>query len=395
MKNTGNLKLVLEKARYGNLQGLQANIDASYSPDGLDVPIIFFATTNMDFNAIARTKDDTLEIDKIELNQLVAPQPHASRPQRHAPGERALPQQRANYAYGYVSIPFVWRNLGTKSAVIPSSGKVSAIVQSENLDLKRLAQDLGIKSTISGVVNARLDGDGTIADLKTRLDLQVRDLRNELWQKMEPATFELSAQTAQNRLTASGKLQQPRIQPLEINASMPFDVPKIVEARGFPDDTPITAKARLPRSSVNFVRQFVPDLQQLDGDLGLDVDVSGTFGHPVFSGAGDMTVNVARFTNATLPALRSFNARITFRDNALTLDRFGGDLAGGPFTMSGRVTFVKLTEPTLDLQMRAQSVLVARNDTLTARADADVRITGPFAAATVSGNVGADKQPVS
>src|SRR5438874_921405 len=49
-KNAGNLKFVLGKARYGNLQGLQANIDASYSPDGLDVPVIFFATTNMDFN---------------------------------------------------------------------------------------------------------------------------------------------------------------------------------------------------------------------------------------------------------------------------------------------------------------------------------------------------------
>ena len=386
VKNTGNLKLVLEKARYGNLQRLQANIDASYSPDGLDIPTIFFATTNMDFNAIARTKGDTLEIDRIQLNQVVVPQPQRAG-RSGTPGEAALPQQRTNYAYGYVSIPFVWRNLGTKSAIIPSSGKVSAIVQSENLDLKRLAQDLGIQSTISGVINARLDGDGTIADLKTRLDVQVRDLRDEQWQKMEPATFELSAQTAQNRLTASGKLQQPRIQPLEINASMPFDVAKIVQSRGFPDDTPITAKARLPRSSVNFVRQFVPDLQQLDGDLGLDVDVSGTFGHPVLSGAGDMTVNVARFTNATLPALRGFNARITFRDNALTLDRFGGDLAGGPFTMSGRVTFVKLTEPTLDLQLRAQSVLVARNDTLTARADADVRVTGPFAAATVNGNV--------
>ena len=177
-KNTGNLKLVLEKARYGNLQGLQANIDASYSPEGLDVPIIFFATTNMDFNAIARTKGDTLEIDKIQLNQVVAPQPQRAG-RSGAPGEAAAQQQRANYAYGYVSLPFVWRNLGTKSAVIPSSGKVSVIVQSENLDLKRLAQDLGIKSTISGVVNARLDGGGTIADLKTRLDLQVRDLRNE------------------------------------------------------------------------------------------------------------------------------------------------------------------------------------------------------------------------
>ncbi len=385
-KNAGNLKFILEKARYGNLQGLQANIDASYSPDGLDVPVIFFATTDMYFNAIARTRGDTLEIDKIQLNQIVAPQPRRAG-RGGAPGEAVAQQQRTNFAYGYVSLPFVWRNLGTKSAVIPSSGNVSVIVQFENLDLKRLAHDLGIQSTISGVVNARLEGDGTIADLKTRLNVQVRDLRNEQWQKMEPATFEVSAQTAQNRLTTSGKLQQPRIQPLEITASMPFDVPKIVQARGFPDDTPITAKARLPRSSVNFVRQLVPDLQQLDGDLGLDVDVSGTFGHPVLSGAGDMTVNVARFTNATLPALRGFNVRCTFRDNALTLDRFAGDLAGGPFNMSGRVTFAKLTEPILDLQMRAQSVLVARNDTLTARADADVRITGPLAAATVSGNV--------
>lgn len=385
-RNTGNLKFALEKARYGNLQGLQANIDASYSPEGLDVPVIFFATNNMDFNAIARTKDDTLEIDKIQLNQISAAQSQPSGRSRR-PAEGTPAQQRTNYAYGYVSIPFVWRNLGTKSAVVPSSGKVSVIMQSENLDLKRLAHDLGMPPGISGIVNAKLNGDGTIGDLKTQLDVQVRDLRNELWPKMEPATFELSAQTVQNRLTASGKLQQPRIQPLEITATMPFDVQRIIQARGFPDDTPITAKARLPRSSVNFVRQFVPDLQQLDGDLGLDVDANGTFGHPVLSGAGDMTVNVARFTNATLPTLRGFNVRFSFRDNVLSLDHFGGDLAGGPFNMTGRVTFAKLTDPILDLEMRAQSVLIARNDTLTARADGDVRVTGPFAAATVSGNV--------
>jgi hypothetical protein len=363
-KNSGKLKLVLEKGRYGNLQSLRANVDASYSPDGLDVPIIFFATSNMDFQAIARTKDDTLEIDKIQLDQ-----------------------GQAKFASGYVSIPFVWRNLGTKSAVIPSSGKVSATFQSENLDLKRLFDDLGIKAMTSGIVNARVDASGTIANLNARLDLQARDLRNEYWPKMEAGTFELNAQAAQNRLTFLGKLQQARIQPAEINGSMPLDIPKIARARKLPDDTPITAKARVPRSSVNFVRQFVPDLEQLDGDLGLDVDVSGTIGHPVLSGAGDMTVNVARFTNTTIPAVRGFKARLSFRDNALTLDRFGGDLAGGPFTMSGRVTFPKLTEPTLDLQLKGDSMLLARNDTLTARANADIKITGPFAAATVTGNV--------
>ena len=328
------------------------------------MPIMFFATSNMDFHAIAQAKGDTLEIDKIQLDQ-----------------------GQARFASGYVSIPFVWRNLGTKSAVIPSSGKVAATFQSENLDLKKLFDDLGIKAMTSGIMNAKFDAQGTVADLNARLDVQMRDLRSEQWPKMEPASFELSAQAAQDRLTVAGKLQQAQLQPVEINASIPFDIPKIVRARKLPDDTPIAAKARVPRTSVNFVRQFVPELEQLDGDLGLDVDVSGTVGRPVLSGAGDMTVNVARFTNATPPALTSFNARVTFRENALTLDRFGGDLAGGRFSMGGRIAFPKLTAPTLDLQLKGDSVLLARNDTLTARANADLKITGPFAAATVIGNV--------
>jgi len=363
-RSSGNLKVVIEKGRYGNTQSLRGNIDASYSPDGLDVPIIFFAAGNTDFQAVAQAKGETLEITRIQLDQ-----------------------GQARFASGYISFPLVWRNLGTNAPIIPSSGKVFATIQSENLDLKKLFGDLGIKAGTSGTLNARLDADGTIGDLNARLVLQMRDLRNDRWPKMEPASFVLNAQAVHDRLTVLGKLQQARIQPLELNADMPFDIPKIARGRKLPDDTQITAKARLPRSSVNFVRQFVPALEQLDGNLGLDVDVSGTIGKPVFSGAGDMTVNVARFTNATLPALTNFSARLSFAQNALSLERFGGDLAGGPFTMSGRVTFPKLTEPTLDLQLKANSVLVARNDTLTARADADIKVTGPFATAAVSGNV--------
>jgi hypothetical protein len=363
-KNSGKLKFVLEKGRYGNTQSLRANIDASYSPEGLDVPIIFFASGNTDFQAVAQAKGETLEITRIQLDQ-----------------------GQARFASGYVSFPLVWRNLGTNATAIPSSGKVFATIQSENLDLKKLSSDLGIKARTSGTLNARLDADGTIEDLNASLNLQMRDLRNDRWPKMEPATFDLNAQTVHDRLTVLGKLQQARIQPLELNASMPFEIPKIARARKLPDDTPITAKAGLPRSSVNFVRQFVPELEQLDGDLGLDVNVSGTIGKPVFSGAGDVTVNVARFTNATIPALTNFSARLSFAQNALSLERFGGDLAGGPFTMNGRVTFQKLTQPTLDLKLKADSVLLARNDTLTARADADITVTGPFAAATVTGNV--------
>jgi autotransporter translocation and assembly factor TamB len=363
-RNSGNLKLVLENGRYGNMQGVHANVDASYSPEGLDAPTISFTTDNMDFQAIARAKGDRLEIDKIQLDQ-----------------------GQAKFASGYVSIPFVWRNLGTSAPIIPSSGKVSATVQVENLDVKKLAENFGMKSTISGVLNASVDASGTVADLNTRLAVQAQNLRNTQWPKMDPARFELTAQIAQGRLTALGKLQQARIQPLEITANMPLDVPKIVRARGFPDDTPVNAKARLPRTSVNFIRQFVPDVEQLDGELGIDVDVGGTIGRPVFNGAADFKVNMARFANATIPALRTFDAHLVFAQDTLSLQRFSGELAGGSFTGGGRITFPKLTQPTLDLQFRAKSALVARNDTLTMRADGDIRISGPFASAAVTGNV--------
>jgi hypothetical protein len=363
-KNSGKLKLVLEKGRYGNLQSVQANIDASYSPEGLEVPIIYFATNNMDFQAIAQAQGETLEISKIQLDQ-----------------------GKAKFASGYISIPFVWGNLGTSAPVMPSSGKVTATFQSDNLDIRKVFEDIGVKPMASGILNAKLEAKGTLADLNARLDVQMRDLRSEEWPHLEPATFDITAEVAHNRLAIAGKLQQTRIQPLELTANMPLDVPKIVRVRKLPDETPITAKARLPRSPVNFLRQFLPALEQLDGEVGLDVDVSGTIGNPVLTGAGDVRITTARFTNATLPALHDLNARLNFAGDALTLEGFNGNLAGGPFEMSGRVTFPRLTEPNVDLQFKAQSMLIARNDTLTARADADLKVTGPFLTATVTGNV--------
>ncbi|MGH8102774.1 MAG: translocation/assembly module TamB domain-containing protein, partial [Chthoniobacterales bacterium] len=362
--NAGKLHLRFTNGRYGDLQQLQAAIDANYSPNGLDAPLIFFSSNRMDFQTIAQGKGETLEISKIALNQ-----------------------GKSKYASGYVSIPFIWKNLGTNKPVTPPNGKVTAFFQSENIDIKKLFEDFGAKPPASGVLNVKLDAKGTVEDLQARLDLQIRELRSVDAPKLEPATFDLTAQTEHDQLAVTGKLQQARIQPMELTGNMPFDIPKIVRARKIPDDTPLAGKLRLPRSSVNFVRQFIPDIQTIDGDLAADVDLGGRFGHPVLRGNADMTVNLARFMNATLPTLRDFKARLTFVDNALTLERCGGELAGGKFTMSGRVTFPKITEANLDLKLKADSVLVARNDTLTARSDADLRITGPFTAANVTGTL--------
>ncbi|HEY6207200.1 MAG TPA: translocation/assembly module TamB domain-containing protein [Chthoniobacterales bacterium] len=363
-KHNGKLNFRLDDGRYGNTQSLRAYANATYTPDGMDVPTIFVASSKMDFQAIAQAKGDTLEISKIQFDQ----------------GE-------AKYASGYISIPFVWKNLGTSRPVLAANGKVFATFQSENVDIKKVFEELGMTPPVSGTMTVKLDARGTLADLNARLDLQMRDLRGARLPKLEPATFELTAESQRNQLSVAGKLQQAKIQSVELTANLPFNLETIARERGLPDATPLSAKVRLPRSSVNFVRQFVPAVQELDGDVALDVDVTGTIAQPVLSGSGDMTVNVARASNATLPALRDFKARLNFARDALTLEQFGGELSGGRFTMSGRVTFPKLTAANLDLQLKSDAALIARNDTLTARADADIKIAGPLNSANVTGTV--------
>ena len=360
----GSLKLIWSRGRFGNMRELQANIDAGYTPGGLEIPIVFFRSDRMDFQAIVSARGERLEISKIQLDQ-----------------------KQANYAVGYISVPFIWKNVGTGQPVFPSDGKVTATFQSENLDLKKIFDDLGLPAAASGFINVKMQADGTLADLRARLDLDARDLRNPKLSNVDPATLRVSAEAEQKKINFVGQLKQPKIQAVDIKGSVPFDAGKVLSTRSFDENTPLEAKVRLPRSSVNFLRQFIPAVEQLDGDLAVDVAIGGTVAHPVFTGSGDITINAARFTNATLPALRGFQSRLLFHDNTLTLEKFHGDLAGGPFTLGGRVVFTKLTEANLDLDLRAESILIARNDSLTARADANLKATGPVTSATVKGNV--------
>ncbi|MGI9088238.1 MAG: translocation/assembly module TamB domain-containing protein [Chthoniobacterales bacterium] len=363
-QETGDLKLKLTNGRYGDLQKLEANIDANYSPQALNVPIIFFSSDKMMFQAVMQTHDQKLEVSKVEVDQ-----------------------GQAKYAGGYIAIPFLWENLGTDKPLFPPDGQVLISVQSENLDLAKLVKDFGANIPVAGLATVKLDAKGPLSNLQANFDLSLSGLRSEKFAGFKPAAFVIGARLANNQLVVNGKLEQARISPVTIDASLPLNLGKILGAKKFDEQTPVTAQVRMPRSEMNFIREFVPALERADGNMALNVDVHGTIAKPVVSGSGDIHINVARFTNPTLPAISNFNARLNFDGQTLSFPQFAGELAGGPFTLSGRITLPKLTEPNFDLHVKASAVLLARNDTLTARADADLSVSGPLAGAAVSGTV--------
>ena len=363
-KNNGTLKLTLKKGRFADLRDLEATIDANYSPTELNVPIVYVASDKLMFQAIMRAKGSTLEVTKIQIDQ-----------------------GTAKYAAGYASVPFVWENIGTGRPLFTPDGKVLVTFQTENLDIKKLAKDLGTTVPVSGLANVKLEANGTLDDLHATFDLQLTGLRSEELKDFTPATAIVNARVENKQLVVQGKLEQARIEPVQLNAQLPFDVAKMIANKEFDEQTPLKASVRMPSSSVNFVRQFVPALERIDGNVALDVNVNGTIRRPSLSGSADMKINAARFSNPTFPAVTNFNGRLLFAEDRLDFEQFRGDLAGGPFTVTGRITFPKLTELNLDLQLRAEAVLVARNDDLTARTDADLHIVGPLKSAAVTGSV--------
>ena len=153
-KNSGELNLKLEHGRYADLQNLQAKVEAHYTPEEINVPIIYLGSDKLSFQAIARTKDSQLEIDKIQIDQ-----------------------GSAKYASAYASIPFTWRNLGSGRPLVPPVGKVTINFQSANLDIAKLFQNLGAKPPVSGELTVKLDVQGPLDQLEGNLDLQMQNLK--------------------------------------------------------------------------------------------------------------------------------------------------------------------------------------------------------------------------
>src|SRR5207249_4185945 len=142
LTENGFLKLAWKNGQLGNMKALTTNIDATYSPAGLEIPTFFIGSDRMDFQAIVSAEGEILEISKIQLDQ-----------------------GQAKYASGYASVPLIWGNVGTEQPVFPRDGKINATFDSANLDLKKLFDDFGIEPLASGLLSVKLQAGGTLANL--------------------------------------------------------------------------------------------------------------------------------------------------------------------------------------------------------------------------------------
>ena len=366
-KFSGGGTVAAHQVQYNTLGPLEADVRGNYSQQTVDFPVIFVGSNGLEFRSVLALKDQLARLDKISLKQ--------------GPTELLA---------GYVQVPLDLANFS-----VPDVDKIDVNVASKPLDIGTLMQSVDktakAKSPARGNVQLQIDAHGSLSKIVAEVKVAGRDLHSTDLPTLKPVDADVGIFLKDNRLTLDTSVRQPQINPLTIKGYLPFDLHDIATKKALDPNSPVVLTVNLPRTDLGFLAGATKAVRFIQGTAAADVRVSGTVGKPTFAGSVELNIPAARADNITVPAIRDFAARLAFTNSALHIERFSGEIGGGKLNIDGGATFAKITEPTLNIHATANNVLAVRDDNLTARVNADVRLTGPLAAANVAGYVALTK----
>ncbi|HEU5357544.1 MAG TPA: translocation/assembly module TamB domain-containing protein, partial [Gemmatimonadales bacterium] len=154
---------------------------------------------------------------------------------------------------------------------------------------------------------------------------------------------------------------------------------------------PLDVRVQADSADVEMLEAFTPNARDLTGSFSADAGIQGTWDDPRLTG----TVGV-RDAGVSLPALGVRYDRITgaarLSGDSITLDSLSLRGGEGSLAVRGGVRLERLTRPVFDLDLRAQGfrAMDVRNY-LTLEASGQLRLTGPFVGATLTGRMTADQ----
>jgi hypothetical protein len=374
-QHNGELKLALEKAHYGKITLSEVRLAGIYGAEFTKSSEFLVVTDHTRLTGTIDYGEGKLRLRDLDLHQADLP-----------------------VLTGYIILPF---DPGNREHPIPLAGRIAANVNATELNLETLFASFGKAMPIKGKLTANLVSGGTLLNPTLHLKLAAHSLVAKAAPRFDDAAVDLTLHYSNKELTLDGTARQKTIQPLIVKGRIPLDLEKAIKEKRYDAEQPIDLTASVAPTSLAIVPTFVPAVRRIDGTAGFDLRATGTLGKPDVKLGLNIDVKSARLAKDNIPAIGSFQAKLGLVNGVLSFNTFRGEIGGGVFKVGGNISFPELNElsfgeqaripkaiePVFDLRLESKEVLIVRNDTITARADADLRLDGPLKAATASGTV--------
>ena len=366
LASTGQLQFSLSNGKVQDIRAINASISGNYSPAGVDFPTFWVTCDKGGVSAMIAAQQDVLRINQLAVKQAGKP-----------------------LVTGSVAIPLDLRTPAQVDTLIPYNGPLSADLVTGDIALDSFFPKG--KAPASGTGKVVMTARGSIQQPNVHVVVTGRNLVAAAAAQLAPAALDADFTLLGSQLSLKARVTQPSFSPVDIAGTVPFPLTAVIHNHAIDERSPVQLSVRVPRSSLGVITRLVPAVRFVQGTAEASVDVAGTIAKPMLSGAALVDMPAMRLSDPDMPALSGFRANLAFGGDRLTFRQFEGNLSGGHFTVTGGLGFQTLTNPDIDLHFVSLGDLLLRNEAVTVRADSDIRITGPLAAATVAGDIGITK----
>lgn len=285
---------------------------------------------------------------------------------------------------GTVEIPL---DAGATGVRIAKSGSLSVSLSADPWELEKLGELIGRTFPLKGRVSGQLGVRGTPEAPEATIAVQGANLIPSVGEGVAPFAFEGTAEVERWATSASATLRYPGSEQVLMTGTAWFDLAEALAQRVVPPDAPVRGSVRLAKTPLKAFLALAPTVRYVDGTVSADAGIAGRFAEPELSGRIDLDVPGIRFVDPYAPRINGIRGTATFSGRQLAVERLVWDLGGGSVSVGGKIEFLDLASPHLDLTLRAKEALVARNESVTARATADLKLAGPWGGAAATGEV--------
>ena len=340
---------------------VNGQLDLTYAPGSYRLADFTARSDQLSITAAAQLAGERLDVESLRLFN----------------GSQSI-------ASAKVSLPFDTTKLSDLDSFLDQPGEISIKIDSNQLRLADLVAMVGDPIDLAANVDAEVDVRGTLDAPTGTGHLEVLQLRKPSAAEIAPVDVMLDFDLASSQLGVDGTLKHPELEPITIKGSTPLRVQKIADQ----SVQSIDLALHLPETSLEIAKKYIPALTSASGSASADIRVTGSIETPQL--AGDLRIDspLLRFAEQKIPTISDFKVAIHLEGDRLELQSFRGYVAGGEIEIAGGADLASLSNPLLDLSLTARQALVFRDNNASMRANADLKLSGPFEQAALSGKIG-------
>jgi translocation and assembly module TamB len=269
------------------------------------------------------------------------------------------------------------------NGLLPTEGRADFDLQVRGFAVEDIANLLQSDLPVTGLVSLDTHVEGTATD--PRMNGRVDFTRGTYNDNRVPDVHGTFAYADRRLTTNASAIDSTGIRLAVVNGTLPINLalsgvtgPRLIDA-------PMDVKVVSDSVPLALIPTFTAAVTEAGGTAHANVTFSGTLKKPEMRGA--LALYRARFRlGATGTMFDDVNGSVRMTGDTVYVDSIAGS-ANGPVRLTGTLAIGNWREPSFNLTFKAQDAELLNTERGEVHANADLRITGPFAHANVAGRV--------